>query len=337
MTEETQSFIMNCGAFIDVIPFILNNLDLKSIVQLSQTCHFWRQIIYKNIRLWPKCLKLPYIGSMGREYSRRHDLQSIINAKLWSMILPPEDPKALENLLSKMALSQESIERFRLVEKVDFKNYIHTDESLRLTALLFPSIKEISFEGNLLTINGIEYIAKSCLNLKYIEFYQCKNLNINDCLQLFNRKEHEMNLERIFLYNNHQFNEKTIEDYLPFMALCQRCKLFFNKFKNDKDMLCLYHPGTYSGYGHSCSSYSCCGSNTPRYPSTLGCQYTYHSTETESLPFNSYRTHQLHEGHPEYMFQPYNYNMFSLDFTERRQLDFCYKKWDEKNELLHTN
>ncbi len=63
--------------------------------------------------------------------------------------------------------------------------------------------------------------------------------------RLFNTEEHQMNLERIFLYNDRfeRHRKFSIEDYLPFMALCQRCKLYFNQIKNDKEMLCLYHPG----------------------------------------------------------------------------------------------
>lgn len=109
---------MDSGAFLDVIPIILGYLDLKSLVQLSKTCHFWRQRIYNDVKLWPNMIELPYIGYMkGGDYGR-NDPESIIETKLWSMILPPEDPKALEKVLEKMASSQESIQRFQLVEKV---------------------------------------------------------------------------------------------------------------------------------------------------------------------------------------------------------------------------
>lgn len=56
-----------------------------------------------------------------------------------------------------------------------------------------------------------------------------------------------MNLERIFLYNDHFIRDKQfpVEDDLPFMALCQRCRLYFNQLKNDQEMLCLYHPGVF--------------------------------------------------------------------------------------------
>ena len=116
---------------------------------------------------------------------------------------------------------------------------------MRLTALLFPSIKEISFEGNFLTEVGVQYIAKSCSKLRHIEFYKCKNLNIPKTFQLFNSEEHQNNLERIFLYDDDwkYHNKFPVEDFLPFMAFCQRCGLYFNQLKNDKEMLCLYHPG----------------------------------------------------------------------------------------------
>ncbi len=117
-----------------------------------------------------------------------------------------------------------------------------------MIALLFPSIKQISFEGNLLTEIGVEYIAKFCSKLKHIEFYKCENLNIPEVLKLFNTKEHQINLERIFRYVDNltrSRNKFSIEDSLPFMRLCQRCGLYFNQFNNDKEMLCLYHPGVF--------------------------------------------------------------------------------------------
>jgi len=117
---------MDSGAFLDVIPIILRYLDLKSLIQLSKTCHFWRQRIYTDLKLWPNSIELPYIGQMGGdkyEYGRgRYTLESVIEAKLWSMILPPEDPTALEKVLDKMASSEESIQRFQLIEKVSWNN-----------------------------------------------------------------------------------------------------------------------------------------------------------------------------------------------------------------------
>jgi hypothetical protein len=70
---------------------------------------------------------------------------------------------------------------------------------------------------------------------------------MTNVFELFNTEEHQINLERIFLYDDIRRRNKkfSIEDSLPFMALCQRCGLYFNQFKNDKEMLCLYHPGVF--------------------------------------------------------------------------------------------
>ncbi|CAF3816095.1 unnamed protein product [Rotaria sp. Silwood1] len=293
---------MDSGPFLDIIPNVLKYLDIKSLLYLAQTCHFWKNRIYNDLKLWPKTIELPYIGCISNYIGgeRENTLELAIEAKLWSAILPPEDPKALEKVLERMASSEESIKRFVLVEKVNFKNFIHTDESLRLTALLFPSIKEISFEGNLLSIVGVRYIAMSCSKLKHIEFYECGNLNLSNACALFNTEEHKEHLERIFIHNKSSYSYRddpiTIDD-LPFMALCDRCQLYYNQLKNEKEMLCLYHPGKYWGYGHSCSSFDCCGSNTPRYQSTLGCQYTYHvKSPSSSLASGWKRSFELHEG-----------------------------------------
>lgn len=110
---------MDSGAFLDVIHIILKYLDLKSIIQLSSTCHFWRERIYNDFKLWSNnIIELPYIGQMEDGNYRRNTLEDVIKAKLWSMVMPPEDPKALENILEKMSSSEESIQRFKLVEKV---------------------------------------------------------------------------------------------------------------------------------------------------------------------------------------------------------------------------
>ncbi|CAF3834689.1 unnamed protein product [Adineta steineri] len=320
---------MDSGAFLDVIPIILNHLDLKSIVNLAQTSHFWQNQIYNNLKLWPKTIELPYIGCMDNYVGVHNTLETVIDIKLWSMIRPPDDPKALEKILTKMASSTASIRRFALV---DFKNFIHTDESLRLTALLFPSIRQISFEGNLLSILGIQYVAMSCKKLKHIEFYQGNTIDVRNACRLFNTKEHQEYLERLFIY--HGFWSKYLiklpsKDDLSFMALCQRCGLYFNELKNEKEMLCLYHPGTYTGFNHSSSAFSCCSSNTPRYSSTLGCQYTYHKKYSNESSANQKHYYELHDGHPEYMFQKYTDVEFVLRCSERRRLDKCYRKWNK--------
>ena len=118
---------MDSGAFLDVIPIILNYLDLKSLIQLSKTCRFWKQRIYTDLKLWKNLIELPFIGHMHMAdgYYRRDQPESIIQAKLWSMLLPPEDPNALEKVLEKLASSEESIQRFQLVEKVLYNNINH--------------------------------------------------------------------------------------------------------------------------------------------------------------------------------------------------------------------
>ncbi|CAF3359945.1 unnamed protein product [Rotaria sp. Silwood2] len=160
---------MDSGPFVDVIPILLSYLDFKSLVRLAQTCCFWKDRIYNDLKLWPNMIELPYIGRMDDDGFQRYDPETVVKEKLWSMVLPPDDPKALEKVLEKMASSEESVQRFQFVEK------------------------------------------------------------------------------------------------------------------------------TYDGYGHSCSSFECCGSNTPNYHSTLGCQYTYHHKCADSSS-NSRRSHELHDG-----------------------------------------
>ncbi|CAF1447080.1 unnamed protein product [Rotaria sordida] len=267
-----------------------------------------------------KIVELPYIGTMEDDISEGSNADIAIKAKLWLKILPPEDPNALEKVLEKMVSSKENIEKLKLLEKVDFKNYIHTDESLRLTALLFPSIQQINFEGNFLTIRGVEYIAKSCQKLKFIEFYICENLNMENVFRLFNTEEHKMNLRRIFLFTGQPTLSRnfSIEEYLPFMARCERCGSFFNKRKNEEETLCLY--GGYANHG----AYRCCGSDKPSYLSTSGCQSTYHTTS----PISS--TLDLND--PNTMFTIVDHQKNTLLYRDRRALHKSYEKWNIKRQ-----
>ncbi|CAF1021576.1 unnamed protein product [Didymodactylos carnosus] len=119
VSEDSQLFgCMDSGAFLDVIPNVLTFLDVKGLVQLAQTCRFWRHRVYSDLRLWT-VVELPYVGRMeSGDYLRYHPTE-VIEAGLWSMVLPPEDPNALETVLSQMSSSDESIGRFQQTQKVD--------------------------------------------------------------------------------------------------------------------------------------------------------------------------------------------------------------------------
>ncbi|CAF3758426.1 unnamed protein product [Rotaria socialis] len=233
---------MDSGPFLDIIPILLGHLDLLSLIRLAQACRFWKRRIYGDLKLWPNVIELPFICHMRVYDCKCHDTEKTI--------------------------------------QVLFKNFIHTDVSLRFTSLLFPSIKEISFEG------------------------------------------HRQNLERFFTHDSCWSTCKTqlnLPDSIPFMALCRRCGLPFNELKNEKEMLRLYLPGTYSRYGHSCSSFNCCGSGISQYASSLECQYSHH---TKCVNLSS-------KWHPEYMFQKFEPDKFPLVFTSRRNLNPCYAVWNK--------
>jgi len=109
---------MDSGPFLDIIPNVLKYLDMKSLVYLAQTCHFWKNRIYTDVKLWPKTIELPYIDCINNYIGggQENTLERVLEAKLWSAILPPKDPKALEKVLEKIASSEESIQRFAWVE-----------------------------------------------------------------------------------------------------------------------------------------------------------------------------------------------------------------------------
>lgn len=69
---------------------------------------------------------------------------------------------------------------------------------------------------------------------------------MRDAYRLFNTEDHRDNLERMLIHSNllRGSNDQLMSDNgSTFMVLCQRCRLYFNEFKNEKEMLCLHHPG----------------------------------------------------------------------------------------------
>lgn len=82
------------------------------------------------------------------------------------------------------------------------------------------------------------------------------------------------------------------------LVRCGNCYFYYNPSKNT-DKSCLYHPGEYGGYGHSCSSFDCCGSNTPGYSGTPGCRFGPHTV----LKRDAYRMDE--DWLPEFFDVPY--------------------------------
>jgi len=159
--------------------------------------------------------------------------------------------------------------KYAFVEKVNFKNYRFNDASLQLIAEIFPSLTTLDLSGPYITEEGIKHLANGCRNLKSISFWKCSKLTDQSLSHFENAKD---SLERIII-----FSEITgaVTKLLSFMTFCEDCNLLFNTKLNKPDS-CLFHPGTWDGYGFSCSSFSCCGSSRPNYLAARGCQKKRH-------------------------------------------------------------
>ncbi|CAF4726633.1 unnamed protein product, partial [Rotaria socialis] len=83
---------MDSGPFLDIIPILLGHLDLLSLIRLAQACRFWKRRIYGDLKLWPNVIELPFICQMRVYDCKCHDTEKTIQVKLWSTVLPPEDP-----------------------------------------------------------------------------------------------------------------------------------------------------------------------------------------------------------------------------------------------------
>eukprot|EP00026_Physarum_polycephalum_P017264 Phypoly_transcript_18431.p1 GENE.Phypoly_transcript_18431~~Phypoly_transcript_18431.p1 ORF type:complete len:197 (+),score=7.84 Phypoly_transcript_18431:26-592(+) len=155
---------------------------------------------------------------------------------------PPGDPLALEKLLGAMIPSKD---RFVNTTYVQFKNHLFSDESIQLTTQLFPALEKLALDGGKITKEGIIQV-KNLRKLRFL-WVNCKrqfSWDTNEWLQPM-----ESHLERLHIRG--KFNPL-------FMKKCVQCHLFYNpKFNTNRS--CLYHPGEYSGYGHSCSSSTVAG------------------------------------------------------------------------------
>jgi len=233
-------------------------------------------------------------------------VQRALELKLYSTMPPPEDNLALEKLLESMMPSKR---RFVNTTTVKFKNYMFSDEAVNLATQLFPFLGRLDLDGaritndvfrNLSNFRNLSFLSINCSNIPDIE-----DKHVQPLLP---------RLERLFV----QAGRTTPN--LALLKSCHNCKGFYNIGKNSSTS-CLYHPGEYSGYGHSCSSFSCCGSNTPSYSGTPGCQYGSH------LPMKETAKHRCvgrnENWLPEYEDVPYKF------FRARRRGDSG--KDDEEN------
>jgi hypothetical protein len=259
---------------------ILQFLSQQNICKLASVCRACKKIAYEP--RWWHTIELRYNGTPSSE-ELAYFTTSVNGPKigLYSSLRPPQDSSAFKKLLLSMLPSKE---RFVDTTSVQFKNYLFTDATIAIAALLFPSLKRLDLDGGRITIEGMKHIRH--FSKLYFLSVHCKNESSWDSNEWL--APLEPHLETLII--------RDLSKPL-FLKRCMQCNFFYNP-KYNTNTSCLYHPMAYSGYGHSCSSYECCGSNTPCYMGTPGCTYGFHTSEGSRL-------HWPVEWHPELYGVPY--------------------------------
>jgi len=218
---------------------------------------------------------------------------------IYSILKPPKEPLALDNVLEAILSSKE---RFVETRSVQFKNYMFSDKAIELATQLFPSLEKLDLDGGKITIEGMKLLQKF-RKLRFLSVYCKDQRNWDPKVWLEPLESH---LERLIIRRG-KFNSL-------FMKKCTQCNFLFNP-KLNSSTSCLYHPGVYTGYGHSCSSFQCCGSNTPCYMGTPGCAYSYHVSE--GVPLN----YSHEEWLPEFIDIPYKdgVELFGSNYLSERR------------------
>jgi len=280
-----------------VAHIIMQLLDQKDLCRAASVCKAWNEAAY-DPSLW-KIVDLPFPGTQPDKntwgaFRLDRSLKHALDLKLYSTMRPPEDTEALEKLLKSMIPSKR---RFDATTSVKFLNYMFSDKAIQLTAVVFPSLERLNLDGGRITYGGLEYLA-DFRNLRFLSL-NCGNVRVIEEIYIAPLMPR---LERLFTM---QRAVKT-----SFLVKCNQCYAHFNPEKNSATS-CFYHPGDYTGYGHSCSSFECCGSNTPAYPGTPGCSFGYHSTSAVK------RYYGLDNWLPEFEDVPYSRNI--PDYTRDRR------------------
>ncbi|KAH3732019.1 hypothetical protein Pelo_17152 [Pelomyxa schiedti] len=189
---------------------------------------------------------------------------------------PSNNCSALQELLSGM---QRAPSRFSQVKRVFLANYAFTDNALLTFGQLFPAVKELHVDGEYITGRGlIAFSASYGRNVEVVQINSAPNID-QDSISCA--------LENMPYVKSLFFRTDAAEVRFSGMKQCRNCNAFFFQSRNTESS-CLNHPGEYDGYGHSCSSWSCCGANTPMYLGTPGCKHSHHQEREDGAIVNPY-------------------------------------------------
>eukprot|EP00051_Salpingoeca_urceolata_P025380 m.456869 g.456869 ORF g.456869 m.456869 type:complete len:347 (-) comp20327_c2_seq1:94-1134(-) len=303
--------LQHCLSFLLIEPNgVVRSADL---VNVCRVCSSWDQAAGRLLAAQARTICIRPLVDFDLDPVASHPriaraIASLLPLGLGSCVPPPAQDSfgaALENFFAAMLRKQE---RYEGVRQVHFGNYELTDASLALIPRLFPNLRTLVIDSYLVTTDGIRAFCDARpAQLQAVALNQLKQVHptpaVDSLLAL-------PTVQTVFWIQQRIHAESfTPRAYNGRAQHCGACGGFF--LPGSGDTACLMHPGVYSGYGSSCSSYACCGSAEPGYIYTPGCTFRPHSTETGRRGRLAW---EFRGPVMEFFFEPFRRHLFPRDF-----------------------
>lgn len=256
------------------VKLLVDAANLKAVRAAAGTCQAWRKAVQDAMATRIRRFAFrPDLSLLARPTTHERILGSLvalINAGLTTSCPPPLT--GVSTLQKQLQSMQVVPGRFAGVEEIHFGNYVIDDNILNAVAGLFPALRSIMLYLSTVTATGIEALVRGCPKLETIELIAVEvdpadvarlaNPNTLPALKTIHIKSFEpLNLRKQVARPDMPTVSKLAEYGL---SACRACGGWYPT--GSIEATCLVHTGRYSGYGSSCSSFSCCRSMQPGYP-----------------------------------------------------------------------
>mmetsp|Transcript_74865 Transcript_74865/g.173534 ORF Transcript_74865/g.173534 Transcript_74865/m.173534 type:complete len:383 (-) Transcript_74865:162-1310(-) len=254
------------------------------LLQAASVSRAWQPVAYELLSRACSHVALPPDLGSWQQHVAHPNIHASLEACLTSgrsmSCPPPPDASKLRALFARLRMAPC---RFASVRRLHLANYAMDDAALEDVAALFPALWALTLFGGDVTHSGLMKLTAGCCQLQTLIVFYCPRLTAEDvvaaaCPARLPR------LKKIFFLPTREGDpvgrSSKVKEGIPTLlaqqglSLCSKCYAWFPTGSRERS--CLHHPGTYAGYGASCSSYSCCGSMKPGYPCTPGCTYDCH-------------------------------------------------------------
>ena len=214
--------------------------------------------------------------------------------------------------------------RFAGVAELHLGNHVTDDGSLRGIAELFPRLRSATLCRSTATVAGLAALVQGCRALETLVLVFV-NISPADVASTANPTTLPA-LKAIHLLDTSVDDTPTDAELASHgLSACTACGAWFPAGSTEQG--CLVHTGTYSGYGSSCSSYSCCGSMEPGYPYTPGCTLVSHTAPEVNSKSSRRRRRGLGRTPVMELYQqPFTYKLFpsgSFWLRDARETRMC--------------